>query len=167
MNKKKFESAVQDQIKSIVKKKNSFMTFSYTKKLDLEYIKFGKHSISLTDKAKILGICIDNHLTLKDYTSPTSSNISKTLLIFYKLSEFFPAKTLKSMYDSLVLPHIMYGVAINFGAPDHILERINILQKKMIRSTNALPYNTHTRSFFNSLNVLKVNVIHFLSVSTR
>ena len=53
------------------------------------------------------------------------------------------------------------------GAPDYILKRIITLQKKMIRSINALPYNAHTRIFFNSLNVLKVNVIHFFSVSKR
>ena len=61
----------------------------------------------------------------------------------------------------------MYGVEIYFGAPDDILERIIILQKKIIRFINSLPYNTHTGYFFKSMNVLKVKDIHSFSMSTR
>ena len=71
------------------------------------------------------------------------------------------------MFDSLVLPHIMYGVEIYFGASDFILERIIILQKKIIRSKNSLPYITDTAQFFNSMNVRKVKDIHYFSMSTR
>ena len=33
----------------------------------------------------------------------------------------------------------MYGVEIYFGAPDYILERIIILQEKIISSINYIP----------------------------
>ena len=51
---------------------------------------------------------------------------------------------LKTMYDSLVLPNIIYGVEIYFGAPDYNLERVIIIQKDINRSTRSIPYNTHT-----------------------
>ena len=56
---------------------------------------------------------------------------------------------------------------IYFGAPDYILERIIILQKKIFRSINSLPYNSHTDQYFKSMSVLKANDIHFFSMSTR
>ena len=43
------------------------------------------------------------------------------------------------MYNSLLLPHIMYDVQIYFGEQNDILEDIIILQKKIFRSKNSLP----------------------------
>ena len=71
------------------------MTFSYRKNLDLDSIKIGDHSISSTDKVKFLGMCIDNHLTFKDHANQISFKISKTVGIFYKMSEFFSCKDFK------------------------------------------------------------------------
>ena len=66
-----------------------------------------------------------------------------------------------------VLPHIMCGMDIYFGALGYVLKHINTLQKKIIRSINSLPYATHTGKHFKSMNVPKVNDIHYFSASTR
>ena len=64
--------------------------------------------------------------------------MSKIVGLFFKLSEFFPVKILKSVCASLVLPHILYGAEINSGAPYNIQERIIILQREISRSINFL-----------------------------
>ena len=53
-----------------------------------------------------------------------------------------------------------------FGTPYYIIERITILQDKIIRSTSSLPFSTHAGKLFKSMHVLRVNEIHFFSLPT-
>ena len=43
---------------------------------------------------------------------------------------------------------------------------IIIIQRKIIRSISSLPYNTPSDQYFKSMSALKVNDIHFFSIST-
>ena len=80
------------------------------------------------------------------------------------MSKFLPVNVLKSLYHSLVMPHITYGIELWYGAPKTVSDRITIIQKKMVRALNSLPYNAHTGPYFKDMNLLKVEDLYKLQI---
>ena len=67
-----------------------------------------------------------------------------------------PQKTLLTIYNSLILPHINYCVLV-WG---HDSNRILKLKKKAIRIIAQGSFYTHSDPSFKKINILKVNDIH-------
>ena len=156
---------LQDNKIKINCEKSKFIVFSYRKNHNLNFIRFGNSVIRATSKIKFLGVTIDENLKFKDHVNLISAKISKTIGLLYKLSKIFPSEILRMLYHTLVLPHITYGIDIWFGAADTVLERVIVLQKKIIRAMNSLPFNAHTGDFFKNMNILRVNDLHKLSLA--
>ena len=68
-----------------------------------------------------------------------------------QLKHFLPANIMKTLYNSLILPHISYGIIL-WGKE---LKRINKLQKWAIRTIDVAKYNAHTEPIFKRLHLLK------------
>ena len=100
-----------------------------------------------------LGITIDSHLNWKPHVEKISKKISKTLAILNRLKHYIPIDTLQILYNSLISPHLLYGILL-WG---HKLGNIAKAQKKAIRLISQSRYNAHTDPLFKSLNVLKVS----------
>ena len=92
--------------------KSKFMIFSYGKTYDLEQLAFGNSSISVASEMKFLGITIDRNLNFKSHTAMISSKISKATGILFRLNNILPQTSLKSLYDALIVPHMLYGLEI-------------------------------------------------------
>ena len=73
-----------------------------------------------------------------------------------KLKHLIPQKTLLTIYNSLMLPHINYCIL----AWGHDSNRILKLQKKAIRIIAQVSFYTHSYPIFEKFNILKVNDIH-------
>ena len=73
-----------------------------------------------------------------------------------KLKHLIPQKTLLTIYNSLILPHINYCIL----AWGHDSNRILKLQKKAIRIIVKGSFYTHSDPIFKKFNILKVNDIH-------
>ena len=79
--------------------------------------------------------------------------------VLTKLRYFLPRHTLKTIYNSLVLPHIQYGITL-WG---HDCKRIELLQKQCIRKIcQVKKYKAHTDPLFKFTSLLKVSDIHKL-----
>ena len=76
-----------------------------------------------------------------------------------RLKHFLPAKIMKTLYNSLILPHITYGIIL-WGK---VLKRINKLQKWAIRTIDVAKYNAHTEPIFKRLKLLKAQDIYKLT----
>ncbi len=81
-----------------------------------------------------LGLTINEHLSWK------SHNISKTMGVLNKLKYFVPLNASVMMYNSLILFHLKYYIL----AWGYRCERINKLQKRIIRILSISKYNAHT-----------------------
>ena len=68
-------------------------------------------------------------------------------------------ETLVTLYSTLLVPHLLYGIEIWHGALLENQDRIFKLQKKAVRAINSLGYNHHTNEFFKNMEILKVNDI--------
>ena len=74
-----------------------------------------------------------------------------------KLRYFLPRHTLKTIYNSLILPHLQYGITLC----GHNCSRIEVLQKRCIRLIcQVKKYKAHTDPLFKVTNLLKVGDIY-------
>ena len=128
-------------------------------------MRFGNSVRRATSKIKFLGVTIYENLKFKNHVSQISAKVSKTIGLLYKLSKIFPSETLRMLYHTLVLPHIAYGIDIWCGAADTVLERVIVLQTKIIGGMKSPPFIAHTGEFFENMNILRVNDLHELSLS--
>jgi len=62
------------------------------------------------DHVKYLGVIIDQHLSWKHHINYIALKISRNIGIISRLRHFVPLKTPLSIYNSLVSPHISYGL---------------------------------------------------------
>ena len=106
-----------------------------------------------------LGIFLNEHMTWTSHINKISNKISKYIGILNKLKHYLPSYILRTLYNSLILPHINYGILV-WGFD---VSRINKLQKRSIRIINNQKYNAHTEPLFKLCNLLKVEDIFKLN----
>ena len=103
---------------------------------------------------------MDKNLNFKSHTSAISTKISKVVGLLFRLNNFLPYETLLTLYNTLLVPHLIYGIEVWLGAIKLNQDRIFNLQKKAVRAVNSLPYNEHTNDYFKSMEILKVKEIY-------
>ena len=101
-----------------------------TKKITL---KIYKKALSERDHVKYLGILIDSTLSWKNHIDNVSTKISKIIGLLYKIRYYVDTKLLKTLYYSLVYPYLIYGVEVWGSADESHLNRLLILQKRIVR----------------------------------
>ena len=142
------------------------MVFSYRKQISVRDLAFGSDSIKQTNAIKFLGIQIDEHLRFDKQIESICNKISKTIGILYKLNKFMPINILKTLYDSLIMPYLSYGIELWYSAPDYLTNRVEVLQKKAIRAINNLPYNSHTHDYFRDMRLPKLGDLYSIHLMT-
>ena len=75
-----------------------------------------------------------------------------------RIKRYVPSETLKTIYNSLIQPHLYYCI-LAWGFSN---SRIQKLQKRAIRIISGVKYNAHTDPLFKRLSVLKVQDIFTL-----
>ena len=87
-------------------------------------------------------------LNWNTHISKLSTKVSKSIGILYKLKSFLPLYILKILYNSLILPHFLYGILVwgtNTNEPFK-------LQKKAVRVISNSTYNAHTSQYLKVYN---------------
>ena len=110
-----------------------------------------------------LGIIINENVKWKNHLNKIACNISKKVGIIFKLCHFIPCDILLSIYNSLILPHITYGI-LAWGYESDIIFG---LQKKAVRAMTCAKYTAHTDPIFQKLNLLKLKDIHKIVLQTK
>ena len=103
-----------------------------------------------------LGITIDQSVTWVSHTRKISLKISRVIGILRKLKRTFPQYILRTIYNSLIHPHLIYG--LNLLGFKH--KRITVLQKKAVRILTFRPYISHTTSAFKELKMLMLEDLY-------
>ena len=89
-----------------------------------------------------------------------SFKVSKSAGVLHNLKNKFPTSILKSIYNTLILPHLNYCV-LCWGSQTNT---IHLLLKRVIRNINRANYRAHSEPIFKSLNHLNINDIYYLSI---
>ena len=78
--------------------------------------------------------------------------VAKSIGLSYKQNFFLPENNLKTLYTSIIHPHLSYSTVAWHGTYQNNTLKIFVLQKKAIRAINNLAYNEHPNA---NLNVRK------------
>ena len=116
--------------------------------------------IERVEHFKFLGVTLDETLSWKYHTNQIATKISRTIGVFNQLKKFLLSFTLHTLYNSLILSHLNYGI-LEWGSKT---ERLFKLQKKCIRVITNSKYNAHTGPLFKREKFLKIDDLYKLNV---
>ena len=142
-------------------KKTNYMLFGTqhkTKQLNNQLqISIENTNINHVNAAKFLGITIDQNLTWRKHIDELSKKCSRSIGILYKVRQFLPETALLSLYYTMFLSHINYGITVWGSASETEKERIHILQKRALRAISNSEYRCASNPLFIKYNQLKIN----------
>ena len=122
------------------------------------HLKINNISIQNEIEYKYLGIIIDKDINFKNHIFNLNNKLSKILYSISRLSKYIKTKPMIIIYNSLFLPHIMYGNIIWGNIYKSNLTNLILTQKKIIRIINKTKYfREHTNLLFERNNILKLN----------
>ena len=114
---------------------------------------------------KYLGALIDNHLSWKYHVDYITVKIGKIVgvTVIAHLRHFVPFCTLKSIYQSLMLPYLTYGLTAWGQAAKAHFNKWLLLQKRALHMMHFLN-PSHTIPFFISSKILPIHLLYFEAI---
>ena len=91
---------------------SAFSIFSRLRGESIPTININGSNIQEVDKAKFLGIIIDNKLNWLEHIKCISRKIAKGAGIIIKARESFETETLLNLYNALIFPHISHCIHV-------------------------------------------------------
>ena len=142
--------------------KTNFMVFKpWQKKQSFEFQVFiNEQPILHVSETMFLGVFLDDNLTWKSHISLSASKLSKSIGIIHKSGFFLSTHSLRTLYNSMILPYLYYYNLAWGGTYKSNLQRIVILQKRALRIVSNSTYDAHTGPIFKELKLLKFHDIH-------
>jgi hypothetical protein len=110
------------------------------RKITPQTLLINSEQIENVDCTNFLGIIIDKNLNFKHHICKISTKISQITGILNKLKNTLPHHILRTIYNSLILPHLTYG-ALTWSRGPQINSLIK-MQKKVIRIITNSSYRT-------------------------
>ena len=124
------------------------------KRIQLPLIKIAGEDIAFVDNFNFLGIIINKHLNWTSHVDMLSAKLSKTIGILNTLKHVLPINIMRTLYTSLILCHLNYGVLL-WGPKLRDNDNLHILQKKAVRIITSSSYFAHSEPLFKQLRLLK------------
>ena len=115
-------------------RKTKYMLFSRTIDTLPVDIVFEDYRLERVSSIKFLGVTVDNKLSWKSHVENICKKISRNVGVIYRLKSCLPIKTLLMLYSSLILPYMNYALLSWGNARENVLDDLNILQKRAIRT---------------------------------
>ena len=107
-----------DMLSLNVAKTYSMLNFSQQKHKSLTHSgirfdpKIRKKEIEIRNKAKYLGVQIDDNLNWKEHISAVSAEVSRAVALLKYSKRYFPTTAVKTLYTSIVKPHFQYCCSV-------------------------------------------------------
>ena len=123
-------------------------------------VRFNDELVSFEHTGKFLGLLLDNKLRFGSHIRVVSSKVAKLIGIFYKLKDILPEKSLVNLYYTFVYPYFLY-CNIVWGSTSAIhLNKLFLLQKKIVRITTNSSYFEHSSPLFYQTKILNIYDLH-------
>ena len=123
-------------------------------------IKIQNTNIERVSVTKFLGVMIDAQLSWKCHIEYTCKKISKCLGVILKARKKLNKSALLNLYYSFAYPYFIYCNHVWGNTYPTNLNKMIVLQKKLIRIITCSPYRAHSKHLLVANNVLSVNEIN-------
>ena len=97
-------------------------------------------TLNVSTASICLGITIDKHVNWVAHTNKVASRISRTTGVLNRVKNVLPIYILKSIYKSLIMCHLNYGILV-WG---HNLNTVLMVQKRAVHIISCNKYIAHT-----------------------
>ena len=153
--------------------KTNFLVFHPYNKPVKQRITIKIHKNAITEKGhiKYLGVMIDATITWKAQIEKICNTISRSIDVLYKIKPCVNLKILKTLYYSLIYPHLIYAIEVWGSADTTHMNHIIMLQKRIVRMMSYLDKRQPDFAFpsvdplFLTLGVLKVHDLLKLKIA--
>ena len=137
--------------------KTHYMIFTPRNKIieDID-VQFYGVNIQRVFVTKFLGVQIDSHLTWKHHIEYTCKKLSKCVGILCKARKKLAKSSLINLYYSFAYPYLIYCNHIWGKNYPTSLEKLYLVQKKVIRIVTCSPYRAHTEPLCIANRILNV-----------
>ena len=122
--------------------------------------KIQNNNIERFSVTKFLGVMIDAQLSWKCHIEYTCKKISKCLGVILKAPKKLNKSVLLNLYYSFAYPYFIYCNHVWGNTYPTNLNKMIVLQKKLIRIVTCSPYRAHSKPLLVASNVLSVNEIN-------
>ena len=99
-----------------------------------------------------LGVYLDSHMIWKSHIDKLTLKLSKYTGMLNKLNHYLPSYILRTLYFTLIHSYLNYTI-LTWG---YKCNRLNKLQKRLIRVVTCSKYNAHTDPLFKNTQILKL-----------
>ena len=143
--------------------KTNWMIFKRKRKTlptDIPNLLLNGEIVHRVNKAKFLGVLLDDNLTWSFHINYIRNKIAKGMGIIRKAKKYFNSKTLLSLYYSFIYPYIIYCIEVWGSTYKTYLDSISTIQRKIIRVIYSLSYRQNTQEYFTQSKVLNVNQLY-------
>ena len=147
---------------SINTQKTRFMIFHTPKKkiIKIPHLLINNNPIENVHDFNFLGITLNEHMKWKSHTDKISNKLGRYTGILSKLKHLLPTYILRTLYNTLFIPHLTYGI-LAWGFD---LNRLYKIQKKAIRIITNSKFNAHTSPLFKHQNLLNLDDLFSFNV---
>ena len=135
--------------------KTNFMVFNNSRH-HVFNISINGQKLDPSKSVKFLGVIIDNKLTWQEHINNISSKIARGIGVIGRLRHLLPKRILRTIYLTLVYPHLMYCSTVWSCTKTSYLHNLVLLQKRVVRYISLSGPRDHTSELYKSLNLLKL-----------
>ena len=141
-----------------IAKTNYILFGRYTHQQDAAII-INDVTIQRVQATTFLGVLTDESLNWKNHIKMVISKLSKVASVIYKVSHCIDHSSMRTLYCSLVLPHLMYCCEIWGNTYVTNIKCITLIHKRVIRLIHGASRWDHTNNLFYEYRILKFNDI--------
>ena len=134
------------------------------KHIELKEIKLGVEKLDYTTNFKYLGVLLDCELNFSDQIESVCTKLRKFNGIMYRARTCFSKYHLSRVYSAYIIPIMSYGlIAYGCGAKSNI-DKIDLVQKKILRTIFFKRKNDHITNVFIEYNIHTVFDLFFIQI---
>jgi len=116
--------------------------------------------IKQVNTCKYLGIMIDDKLSWQDHIDFVYNKVVRFVSIFYRIRHRLSCELSKMMYFAFVYSHLCYGIEIYGNTYHSYLNKLIILNNKILRILQNESYRTPVAEFYENYNTLSIPKLH-------
>ena len=103
---------------------------------------------------------LDSHLSWDKHCQHVANIISENNGVLSRVKKLLPTSSLRLLYNSLILPHLQYGLSAWGGCSGQNKKRIINIQKRAIRTICKSYFSSHTEPRMKALCLLKLEDLY-------
>lgn len=137
-------------------KKTTYQLFTNQIETPTLNIKIKNEVIKRQSATKYLGIWIDDKFKWNTQIRTVENSVSQKIGMIGRAKPFLKNNHLLLLYNSLVLPHFLYGIQAWGVTYETKLNKLKVLQKKIVRIIDSADFLAPSSPIFKKYNILKL-----------